>query len=300
MSAQKMHEGQIDIDADLVRRLLEGQFPQWAGLPLARYSSTGTVNAIYRLGDEMYVRLPLVKEWAWHIKAEGTWLPRMRPHMPVEIPEVLGNGEPTDAYPLQWSIQRWIEGGTWGAHGVSDDREGALDLASFLKALWSVDTTGEEPLDPQFDVPLLAAHDEWIRESIELSKEWIDADALTAAWDAALELPPFGGPYVWVHSDLGPDNLLVRDGRFAAVIDWGSLHVGDAARDLCVWPMFSRDARAIFRDTLEVDDATWARARAWVIRAVGGIHFYVDSNPSHMRMCIEAIEVLLEEVETDG
>ncbi len=300
MAAQKMHEGQVDIDVELVRKLVDEQFPRWADFPLTQFESSGTVNAIYRLGDTMYVRLPLVKAWAWHIEAEGKWLSRMRPHVPVEIPHVLGQGEPTQAYPFPWSIQRWIEGETWGTAGIRDDREGAGDLARFIKALWSVDTTGDEPLDPQFDVPLLAAHDEWIRESIEKSKRWIDAEALTAAWDAALELPPFNGPYVWVHCDLGPDNMLVRDGRLAAVIDWGALHVGDAARDLCVWPMFSGDARKVFRETLEVDDATWARARAWVIRAVGGIHYYVESNPAHMRMCVGAIEALLEELDADG
>lgn len=295
MCTQKMHEGEVDIDTDLVRRLLAGQFPQWADLPLARFESGGTVNAIYRLGADMYVRLPLVDEWAWHLKVEAR-LPRMRPLIPFEIPDPLGKGVPAEGYPFEWAVYRWIQGETWSAERVRDEEEAALDLARFLQALQRIDTSGARPPESPLRTSL-AAHDQWIRYSIEQSGDLIDADALTDAWEAALELPAFDGPYVWVHSDVSPDNLLVRGGRLCAVIDWGSIHLGDAARDIAgVWGMLSRVAREVFRDAVSIDDATWARARAWAIRVVGGTHYYRDTNPAHVESCIAAIRAVLTDI----
>jgi aminoglycoside phosphotransferase (APT) family kinase protein len=290
---RKMHADEVAIDLDLVRRLVAGQFPQWSELPLELFESTGTVNAIYRLGEDMYARLPLVKTWAKDLKVEAEWLPKMRPQVPLEIPEVLGAGVPAGEYPFEWAVYRWIEGEPWSAAGIRDERETARRLAQFLRALHEVDATGVEPLDTQFDVPLLALQDEWIRSSAEKARDLIDAEALIAAWDAVLQLPAFDGPYVWVHGDIGPNNLLVRDGRLTAVIDWGAVHVGDPARDIGLWGMLSPESFRVFRETLDLDDATWARARGWAIRAVGGIDYYRHTNPSHVQGCIAGIEAVL-------
>jgi aminoglycoside phosphotransferase (APT) family kinase protein len=298
--ARKIHEDEVDIDVDLVRRLLAGQFARWADLPLERFESIGTVNAIYRLGDDMCVRLPLVERWAWHLKAEAKWLPRMRPHLRFELPEPLGKGVPAEGYPFEWGVYRWIEGETWSIDRVRDEQEAALDLVCFLQALQRIDTTGVRPTEDPLATSL-AAHDQWIRYSIEQSRDMIDADAVTAAWEAALALPAFDGPYVWVHSDVSPDNLLVRDGRLRAIIDWGSVHVGDAARDVaCIWGMFSRETRKVFREALLIDDATWARARAWALRAVGGIHYYRDTIPVRADSAVAALEEVLADINSDG
>ena len=298
MSVQKMHEGQVDIDLALVRRLVDEQFPQWADLPLARYDSTGTVNAIYRLGDDMYVRLSLVEAWAWHLKREAKWLPKLRPHLPFEIPEVLGRGVAAHGYPLDWSVYRWIDGDTWHPDRITDEREAALDLAEFLKALWQIDTGGRRP-DGMAAITLRDM-DEWIRESIDKARDLIDADAVTAAWESALELPAFDGPYSWVHADIGPDNLLVKDGRLSAVIDWGSVHVGDPVHDITAAWMFSSENRVVFRDALQIDEATWARARAWCLRGVGAIDYYRTSNPTMTQRNIAGLEAVLADFRRDG
>ncbi len=94
-----MHPGQHPIDDDLVRRLIAGQFPRWAGLAVERFPSGGTVNGMYRLGDDMVVRLPLVKSGAQDALMERQWLPRLAPRLPAAIPEVLGAGEPAEGYP---------------------------------------------------------------------------------------------------------------------------------------------------------------------------------------------------------
>jgi aminoglycoside phosphotransferase (APT) family kinase protein len=71
---------------------------------------------------------------------------------------------------------------------------------------------------------------------------------------------------VWLHGDLTPENLLVHEGRLAAVIDFGCLGVGDPACDLMVaWTLLTGEARRVFRMELDVDDATWRRGRAWAL-----------------------------------
>jgi aminoglycoside phosphotransferase (APT) family kinase protein len=293
-----MHEGQVDIDRELVRRLIAQQFPRWSDLPIERFESTGTVNAIYRLGSDMYVRLPLVKGWAWHLKHEAKWLPRLRPHVPFEIPEVLGRGVPADGYPFDWSVYRWIDGDTWSPDRIADERQAALDLAAFLEALRAIDTGDRRPSG----MASITLHDMdgWIRESIEKARDLIDADRVTAAWEAALELPAFDGPYSWVHADIGPDNLLIKDGRLSAVIDWGSVHVGDPVHDITAAWMFSPANRAVFRELLQVDDPTWARARAWCLRAVGAIDYYRESNPTMAKRSIAGLEAVLADLSSDG
>ncbi len=277
----KMHEGEPDIDVDLVRRLLAAQFPEWADLPLERYPSGGTVNAIYRLGENMSVRLPLNPGWVWHLESEAMWLPTLAPHLPVGVPEVLGRGSPGEGYPFEWSVFRWLEGETWHMDRLRDEQEAAADLTNFISALWKIDTTGGQRPRRASKIPL-PAFDQWVRESIEGARDMVDAGALSAAWELALVAPEFDGKPVWTHSDLMPGNVLVANGRMCAVIDWGSVHVGDPARDLsAAWMMLSSESRNTFRAALDVDDATWARARGWATRSVGAISYYRETN-QHM------------------
>ena len=289
----KMHADQIDVDEDLVVRLLRSQFPQWSELPLRRFDSTGTVNAIYRLGDELYVRLPFTAAWAASLKNEGKWLPVLAPHLPVDTPKIVGKGVPAEGYPFHWAVVTWLDGETWSADAIDDELQAATDLAEFLLALRRIDTSGAPKVSGLASLTLRDI-DPWVRETTEKARDLIDGDALLEAWDAALELPDFDGPALWVHSDVGPDNLLLTSGRLSAVIDWGSVHVGDPARDVAgIWGMFSRDARAVFRETLGIDDATWVRGRAWAMRAVGGIDYYRHTNPAHSAGCIATIRDVL-------
>lgn len=299
MSGEKLHTDQVDIGDDLVRRLIEQQFPQWADLPIERFPSGGTVNAIYRLGNEMYARLPFTQAWAWSLDNETKRLPWLRAHVPFEIPEILARGVAAEGYPFSWSIYRWIEGEMWSLDGLSDEREAVDDFAAVVEAL--------RRLDPGERIPRgmgalsLRDLDAWIRDSISKAQDLIDARAVTAVWDASVELAPFSGPFSWVHADLSADNLLMKDGRLSAVLDWGSVHVGDPTHDIApVWEMFSREQRLLFREALTIDDATWMRARGWALRAVGAIDYYRDSQPERSRGGVRTIEALLEDAERDG
>jgi aminoglycoside phosphotransferase (APT) family kinase protein len=272
-----MHTEQVDSDAGLVRRLLVAQYPQWADLPIERLPSSGTDNAIYRLGTELVVRLPLIHWAVGQVDKEHTWLPKLAPRLPLAVPEPLAMGEPAEGYPWPWSVYRWIEGESAHPDRIADLRQSAADLAGFVAALHAIDFA-EAPRS-QRGVQL-ATKDAEIRGAINAMAHEFDAEALTAAWDEAITCPQWEGPPVLVHGDLSDGNLLVRDGRLHAVIDFSCFGFGDPANDLDVaWDLFSGESRDAYRRALGVDDATWTRGRGWAITAVYGIPYYEHTNP---------------------
>lgn len=291
-----MHADELNIDASLVRRLLAAQLPEWADLPLQRVESAGTDNAIFRLGDDMAVRLPRI-EWATaQVEKEHRWLPWLGPHLPLAIPMPLAKGMPAEGYPWQWAVHRWLDGENAIAEPVADMRQAAIDLARFIAALQRIDPTGGPPagVASSRGVPL-ATRDVRVREAIAALRGEIDARAVTEAWDAALAAPAWRGPGVWLHGDLTAVNLLVREGRLSAVIDFGALAVGDPAPDvMTAWIFLTAETRDIFRETLKVDDATWARAKGWAL-SVGLIilPYYRDTNPVLCGIGRYAIEEVL-------
>jgi len=295
MPAKKMHADEVDIDESLVRRLLTAQFPQWADLPIEPVPSAGTVNAIYRLGDDMVVRLPRVHRWARALEKEHHWLPKLAPHLPLAIPEPLAKGSPGEGYPWHWCVYRWLDGETWTIDRIGDLCEAATDLAQFIIALRLIDTAGAPGPRPRGSRGTLTERDSYVRDAIAASHGLVDTDAMTAAWDASLALPRWDGPPVWVHGDLSrPGNLLVVGGRLSAVIDFGGVSVGDPARELmAAWTLFSAESRDVFRAALSVDDATWARGRGWTLTRVLNIPYYVETNPAIVAEARHAIDEVL-------
>jgi aminoglycoside phosphotransferase (APT) family kinase protein len=274
----RMHAGELDTDVSLVRRLLRRQFPHWAELPVRPVASSGTDNALYRLGDDLVVRLPRI-EWATgQAEKESRWLPRLAPHLPLAVPVPLALGEPGEGYPWRWSICRWLEGEAATADRVANLRRAATDLAEFIAALQRIDPAGGP--ESRRGRPL-ATQDAATREAIAALEGKLDTDALTEAWDAALRAPAWDGPPVWTHGDLYDGNLLAHDGRLSGVIDWGVLGVGDPACELIVaWSLFSGESREAFREALAVDEATWARGRGWALSvALVALPYYETTNP---------------------
>ncbi|HIF95836.1 MAG TPA: hypothetical protein EYQ54_02210 [Myxococcales bacterium] len=127
-----MHEGEVETDPELVSRLLAAQFPRWADLPVSRVDSAGTDNALYRLGDDMAVRLPRVGWAMGQVEKEHQWLPQLAPLLPLQISDPLAKGEPGEGYPWQWSVYRWLEGENATLDRVSDPNEAATELAEFI------------------------------------------------------------------------------------------------------------------------------------------------------------------------
>ena len=282
MTTPKMHADELDIDAALVRRLLAVQFPSWSALALEPVTSAGTDNAIFRLGTDMVVRLPRRSNAARTTEKELQWLPALAPHLPLAISAPIAKGGAGEDYPFPWSVFRWLEGDNPPLERGSDHAM-AHDLAQFIRALRKIETTGgPRPGAHNFWRGVdLSAWDRHTRAAIEKLQTELDAAAVTEAWDADLAAPTSRNAPVWIHGDLSAGNLLERDGRLAAVIDFGGLGVGDPACDLIVaWSFFTGEARAAFREALVADDATWARGRGWALStALVALPHYRDSNP---------------------
>lgn len=257
--------GPVKIDAALVRRLVTGQFPQWADLPIEPVLPGGHDNKTFHLGDEMCIRMPSRDAYAAHVAIEHEWLPKLGPHLPLSIPMIVGKGRPGLEYPWPWSVNRWIEGETASIDRIADIAEFAKHLASFLNALQSVDATGGPRPGRHnfFRGGELAVYDSETRECIGLLQDVIDPDAATSVWETALDERSDREP-VWVHGDVAAGNLLVDDGRLCGVIDFGQLAAGDPSCDVTIaWTLFSGKSREVFRAELAVDEGTWARGRGW-------------------------------------
>ena len=291
----KMHPGEIDIDAALVRRLLAGQFPHLAEYPLHQVRSTGTVNAIYRLDDELCVRLPRLEVYAESIDREWRWLPKLAAHISLEIPQPVARGKPAGGYPCPWAIYRWIEGTPYQDGQVSDERQLAGDLAHFILELRRIDLRRA----PRAGRPPLAELDAETRTAIEASRGAIDSQAASTAWARALEAPTWDGKPAWIHGDLLKSNLLVREGRLRAVLDFGEAGIGDPAADVVpAWSVFSRAGREAFRRALGVDESTWSRARGYALhQALLIIPYYPKTNPEFVRMARRTVEEILSELD---
>lgn len=278
MPTRKMHADEVDTDVSLVSRMLAAQFPQWADLPIVHLHSSGTDNAIFRLGGDMAVRLPRRHGATGQLDKEHRWLPRLAPLLPLAIPVPLAKGSPAEGYPWHWSIYRWLQGKTATIEPITDPGQAATDLAQFVAALQRVDPTdGPQPgQHNSFRGVPLATRDAQTRAAIASLGGAVDGGAATAAWEAALRAPEWARAPVWIHGDLDSRNLLVEHGRLSAVIDFGCLGVGDPACDVMVaWKVLSAETRDIFRAELSVDDATWARGRGWALsQALMALSYY--------------------------
>jgi aminoglycoside phosphotransferase (APT) family kinase protein len=294
----KMHDGEVDIDAELVGRLVAAQFPQLTDLPIRELRPAGTVNAIYRLGDHLYARLPRVRWWAADLDREWRWLPKLAPRLSLRIPEPVGKGRPAGSYPFTWAIYRWIDGQPYADGLVDDKRQAARELAQFVVELRRDDPVGA-PRGGRKPLPEL---DAVTRAAIESARGVIDSDAATAAWERALQAPAWDGAPVWVHTDLLRPNLLVRDGRLCAVIDFGGAGVGDPATDvIAAWSVFGQTGRGVFRGALDVDDGTWNRARGFALhQAALIIPYYAETNPGFVAPAKRTVEEILADAQEAG
>ena len=269
-----MHADELDTDAALVQRLVAAQFPEWAALSIERVPSSGTDNALYRLGDDMVVRLPRI-HWATSgLAKELQWLPVLAPLLPVAISMPLATGMPADGYPWEWGVYSWLPGRNPAPGDVP-----MADLVELLRAFREIELPDAPPT--RRGKPLLS-QDEWVRAALVELEGIIDTEAATAEWDAALEVPDWSGPPVWLQGDLLPGNLLVQDGRVSGVLDFSLVGVGDPACDLIVaWALLPSEERESLRGELDVDADTWARGRGWALSiALVALPYYRDTNPS--------------------
>jgi aminoglycoside phosphotransferase (APT) family kinase protein len=255
------------IDASLVVRLLEERLPQWAGLPVRPVAVQGHDNRTFRVGDAWAVRLPSAERYAARLAEEVVWLPRLAPLLPLPIPVPLALCEPAHGYPWRWSIYRWLPGESTSVAEIPDRARFARDLAGFLSALWSIDGRGGPSPGPDnfHRGGDLAVYDTETLACLRGSRDLATANRAASVWERALAARG-PAPTVWVHGDVSPANLLVAAGRLAGVVDFGQLAVGDPACDAAIAStFFAGESRAAFRSALDIDSATWDRARGWCL-----------------------------------
>jgi aminoglycoside phosphotransferase (APT) family kinase protein len=255
------------IDVALARRLVDSQFPRWSHLPITTVELDGWDNRTFRLGSELSLRLPTGPWYAQQVEKEQRWLPVLAPQLPLPIPVPVAEGRPGGGFPYAWSVYRWLEGEPAATAHVHDLDAFATALARFLVALSEVDATGgPEPGQHNFHRGgPLATYAGETAEAIDALGDEIPRDAVERAWADAMASSWEREP-VWFHGDVAVGNLLVRDGRLAAVLDFGSSGVGDPACDMVIaWTFLSGTSRDRFRAERGVDPGTWSRGRGWAL-----------------------------------
>lgn len=278
-----MHDDQVDPSFDVVRRLVEDQFPDWADLPVSRVPSDGTMNAIFRIGDGLAARFPLRAEdpadVLTELRAEGDAAAELADVSPVPTPRPVALGRPGHGYPLSWSVQTWLPGRDATVEDPASSVAFAEDMVGLLSALRAADTRGRTfaGLGRGGHLP---DHDDWLDLCFEHSEGLLDVPRLRALWRALRTLPSVG-PDVMSHTDLVPGNVLVRDGRLVGVLDCGGFGPADPALDLVAgWHLLDDGPREVLRRGLGCTDVEWARGTAWALQqAMGLVWYYVESNP---------------------
>ena len=285
---------EVELTPELVRELLRDQQPDLADLPVT-LGARGWDNQLWRLGDDLAVRLPWQTETAdGLLLKENTWLPVLAPLLPLPVPVPQRLGHPSPRYPHPWIVTTWIT-------GTPADRAPALcggpaadALAAFMSALHRAAPVGAPEgrgrggtltqVAPSVAGQLDAVADLCAAVAGPGHEPIPDPHTVRAIWDDAMTAPGWEGPPLWLHGDLHPANILTADGEFCGVVDFGDLCAGDPALDVAACWILLPDHEAIERfqaaHPLAADDGTWRRARGWAVwRALGSLHIAAAGHP---------------------
>ena len=289
-----LHEDEITISDAMVRRLVDQQFPQWAAGTLVRIPPSGTDNQLFRLGRDLLIRMPRIGWAAASAVWDHTWLPKLATHLTTPIPAPVALGEPGEGYPWNWTVVPWIEGGT-PTPSTFDPEEWAVSLGAFVRELRGVPGM-DAPVAAEGRGAALATLDEWVREwTARADPTEVDRAAVLAVWRDALDAPAWAGEPRWFHGDLHEGNLLVRDGRLRAVIDWGTAGRGDPAVELnAMWGYLPSRVAGLYRETVGLDEAAYRRARGFALApAISGWTYYRSTAPHLSALGLATVKSLV-------
>lgn len=296
-----MHDDQVDVTAETVAILIQEQFPQWSGKAVRLLPSTGTVNAIFRIGNDLSARFPLrladAAETLAVLEQEARASAELAQVSRFPVPEPVALGKPGAGYPMPWSVQTWLPGTVASDADLSGSNAFAEDLADFIAALRGAETRGRH-FDGEGRGGVLAHHDDWMATCFEESDGLLDVPRLRRLWSRFRELPRTGAD-VMSHRDLIPGNVLVAGGRLSGVLDTGGFGPSDPALDLVsAWHLLREGPRQVLRRALNCDDLEWERGKAWAFeQAIGVVWYYVESNPTMSAMGRRTLDRILESAE---
>lgn len=273
-----LHDDELYVDSQLVRRLIERSLPQFSGLSIRPLVSSGSSNALFRLGDALLARLPRQPGGSLAIEKEARWLPVIAPGLPAAVPEVVAVGDPGFDYPEKWAVTTWLDGQApavpWDVARSGGSHRVAHCLAQLVAELHQLEvpsSANEDPTLSSYRGGRLADLDQQFRNSVDecrlIAGLGLDLARALSVWEEALAAELASPPVrTWCHGDLLAENLLIRDGELAAVLDFGALAVGDPAVDLIVaWEVLDAEGRQAFRGSVGIDDARWAKGRGWAL-----------------------------------
>jgi aminoglycoside phosphotransferase (APT) family kinase protein len=294
----QMHADQLSVPARMVRALVDEQFPRWRHLPVRSLAASGTVNAIFRIGERLAARFPLqpqdVDAARRQLAAEADAARELAGRTRFPTPAPVAIGDPGPGYPLPWSAQTWLSGVAATDEDPGGSAAFAHDLAEFITGLRALDIRGRTFRGTGRGGDL-RSHDAWLETCFRHSEELLDVARLRRVWARLRGLPRNTAADVMTHGDLIPGNVLVSDGRLTGVLDVGGLGPADPALDLIVaWHLLEPGPRHVLRDDLRCGDLEWERGKAWAFeQAMGAVWYYTPSNPAMSRMGRRTLERLL-------
>ena len=280
-----MHADQLAVSVDAVRELVAQQFPDWRHLPIRAVASQGTVNAIFRIGDGLAARFPLLPGDAEatrrQLDSEAQAGRELMGRTRFPTPDPVALGEPGAGYPLPWAVQTWLRGTVATDEDPGESDGFALDLAEFIHGVRAIDMRGRT-FSGGGRGGDLRSHDAWMQMCFEQSGQLLDVPRLRRMWGDLRELGRGAAGDVMAHGDLIPGNVLVAHGRLAGVIDAGGLGPADPSLDLVgAWHLLDDGPRLVLRNHLGCDELEWARGKAWAFeQAMGAVWYYAESNPA--------------------
>jgi len=292
----------IKIDVDLVSKLINSQFPEWSNLEVKPVKISGNDNRTFHLGNSMSVRLPSDEVYVPQVEKEQKWLPILAKNLSTPISEPLAKGEPSEDYQHPWSVNKWLDGEIVTIENIDDPSQFANELGGFLVELQSIDASGG-PLAGEHNFYRggdIVVYDDECRNAINNNETTFNKHLLKEIWESALSSKWAGEP-VWVHGDIAPGNILIKNGKLCAIIDFGILGVGDPSCDAAMaWTFFDDKSRKTFKNALNFDEETWNRARGWALwKALITYDYNKQSNKAVADEQCNIINVIINDYETE-